>query len=108
MSQGINLPDESERSPLLARRGDCGGAAVGVVGQDPKNICNLPENKVALTNKGQLRPADERREGIRGLMALSEYKMGINPVIEPPPRRFAPPLLARRGDSSNLPSILVP
>ena len=29
-------------------------------------------------------------------------------MIDPPPRRFAPPLLARRGDRLDLPSMLLP
>jgi hypothetical protein len=32
----------------------------------------------------------------------------LNLVIDPPPRRFAPPLLARRGDQLDLPGMLLP
>src|SRR5678816_1091153 len=68
LNQGTLTQDKSERSPLLARRGGCGVAADGVVGQARK----------------------------------TEFA-----DMEQPPRRFAPPLLARRGDRSDLPNALL-
>jgi len=94
VSPGGNIPGKSERSPLLARRGVCGEAADGVVDQDPED--------------DSLQPTDERQMQIVILLELSEYEMNINPVIEPPPRRFAPPLLTRRGDCSDLPGTSLP
>jgi len=36
------------------------------------------------------------------------HDIDINSFVEPPSRRFAPPLLARRGDRSDMPGILLP
>jgi hypothetical protein len=38
---------------------------------------------------------------------VPEYGV-LDLVIDPPPRRFAPPLLARRGDWLDLPNLLLP
>ena len=74
--QGNNILDQSERSPLLARRGGCAEGADGVVDQVQREDPQFTDKKMF-------------------------KQMRVHSLLDPPPRRSAPPLLARRGDGSD-------